>query len=156
MLENIDMEPIILHNFLIKEECQRLIQYYNHNLDKTFVYNMTKPIKVLNSDDLFVKNCLQKITDKCKTLAQVYMDNAEIIHWLNNGYMLPHYDEGDKFAAIVYLNDEYQGGELVLADKKIKPNAGELIIFENGALLHSVNTVIGERYTLSTWFKEQN
>ena len=81
------------------------------------------------------------------------MDNAEIIKWLNGGFMKPHYDEGDEFAAIVYLNNDYSGGELVLDGNIIKPDLGELIIFNNGKILHSVNKVVGERYTLSTWFK---
>ena len=142
-----------IKNFLPDDDCKKLLEFYKNNLDKKFVYNMTEPIKILDSKNALVKECLQKINKQCNSMADVYMDNAEIIRWLNNGYMLPHYDEGDKFAAILYLNDEYQGGELVLENVKIKPKMGELIVFENGVILHSVNTIIGERFTLSTWFK---
>ena len=142
-----------IKNFLSDDACKKLLEFYKNNLNNKFVYHMTEPMKVLNNENALVKECLQKIDKQCNSMADVYMDNAEIIRWLNNGYMPPHRDVGDKFAAILYLNDEYQGGELVLENVKIKPKMGELIVFENGAVLHSVNTIVGERFTLSTWFK---
>lgn len=142
-----------IENFLSNKTCEDLISFYKDNLDKKFVYHMTEPIKVINNENTLVKSCLQKIDAQCNSMADVYMDNAEIIKWLNSGYMPPHHDIGDKFAAIVYLNDDYEGGELMLENLKIKPKTGELIVFENGAVLHGVNTIVGERFTLSTWFK---
>jgi uncharacterized glyoxalase superfamily protein PhnB len=142
-----------IKNFLSVEDCKKLLEFYKNNLGKKFVYNMTEPMKILDSENVLIKTYLQMINKQCNSMADVYMDNAEIIRWLNNGYMPPHHDIGDKFAAIVYLNNDYQGGELVLENTKIKPEVGELIVFENGTVLHSVNVITGERFTLSTWFK---
>jgi len=140
-------------NFLSDNDCGRLIDYYQNNLKDKFRYNSTEPINILDCKDLFVSECLDKVIKKCKSLSNVYLDNAEIIRWLNGGHMEMHVDQGDKYAAITYLNDDYAGGELIIQDYKIKPKRGELIVFENSHILHGVNTVIGERFTLSSWFK---
>lgn len=146
---------LITKNFLSFEDCNKVINFYNNNASKKFKYGTTEPIKIKNCNNYFIKECLQKINEQCIKIGKVYMDNAEVIKWLNEGAMEPHYDIGDEFAAIVYLNSNYEGGELVIEGIEIKPDVGELIIFSNGKLLHSVNKVIGERYTLSTWFKRR-
>jgi hypothetical protein len=140
-------------NFLTAEECNKVIDFYTYNLDKKFTHERTEPIKILNCKDPFINYCLEKIKLKCCRLDSVYMDNAEIINWLDGSFAPPHYDKGDRFAAIIYLNDNYVGGELILNNVKIKLDVGEFIVFDNGNLLHSVNTVTGRRCTLSTWFK---
>jgi len=144
---------LVVKDFLSLIECNTIIDFYNNNLDKKFVYYTTEPIKILNCKNCFIEECLQKINKQCEDIADVYMDNAEVIKWLNSSFMKPHYDVGDELAAIVYLNSNYEGGELVVENVKIKPEIGDLVVFNNGKLLHSVNTVVGERYTLSTWFK---
>ena len=140
-------------NFLGESDCLKLVDYYQNHLNQTFKYNFTKPLSILKCQDPFVMDCLNKVIEKCNTLHKVYLDNAEIIKWLNDGYMDPHYDAGDKFAAVLYLNSNYGGGELVVENITIKPEVGELIIFENSQLLHSVNRIVGERFTLSSWYR---
>ena len=143
----------ITKNFLSFEDCNKVINFYNNNASKKFTYGATEPITIINCNDYFIQGCLQKINKQCIKIAEVCMDNAEVIKWLDGGTMAPHYDVGDEFAAIVYLNSDYKGGELVIEGIEIKPDVGEFIVFSNGKLLHSVNKVVGERYTLSTWFK---
>jgi hypothetical protein len=79
--------------------------------------------------------------------------------------MGPHYDSdygpplndhsGITHGALFYINDDYEGGELVYTEKNIifKPKANTLII-HGGAkeFTHGVKKVTsGERYTLSTF-----
>jgi predicted 2-oxoglutarate/Fe(II)-dependent dioxygenase YbiX len=56
---------------------------------------------------------------------------------------------------VIYLNDDYEGGELIFPhrDVKIKPKAGTFIGFPgNRHYMHGVNEVIGsDRYTFSVW-----
>ena len=146
---------IVIKSFLSFSECDTVINFYNNNLDKKFVYYNTELVGIIECNDCFINECLQKINKKCNDLTKVYMDNAEIVKWVNGSFMGPHYDVNDELSAIVYLNSNYEGGELIVEDVKIKPETGDLIIFKNGKLLHSVNKTIGERYTLATWFKKQ-
>jgi len=67
-----------------------------------------------------------------------------------------HVDERDdvgngstrEYAAVIYLNDDYEGGELRYVDIKldVKPEAGSLMIFKTGPeYLHEVLQVRGDR-----------
>ena len=57
---------------------------------------------------------------------------------------------------LIYLNDDYEGGELGFATHNliIKPKKGDLIIFPgNMHYAHEVFEVLsGTRYTLPIWF----
>ena len=70
-----------------------------------------------------------------------------------------HYDIPD-FTMIMYLNDDFDGGEFEYIDEnnkniKIKPKK-DLVIFSNNQLLHRVLPVtMGVRYSLVCFFKFQ-
>jgi len=59
-------------------------------------------------------------------------------------------------SSILYLNDDYEGGELYFEefDMLIKPTANQLIFFPSGAeFRHEVKPVInGDRYTLASFY----
>jgi len=64
------------------------------------------------------------------------------------------------YSSIVYLNDDYAGGELYFPeyDLLFKPKAGDLVSFpSNAKYIHGVTPVKGvERYTLPIlWYSEQ-
>jgi len=87
--------------------------------------------------------------------------NAHVdqLHDQNNGSVR-------EYAAVLYLNDKYQGGEISYVDLniKIKPDAGSMVIFKTGPkYLHEVKTVVGDvpRYCLpgfifSSWLDNTN
>ena len=79
-------------------------------------------------------------------------------------HMIPHVDAifdtvsklNRDYASIVYLNDDYVGGELsyINLNIEIKPPAGSLMIFKTGSkYLHEVKPVSGNktRYCLPAW-----
>lgn len=74
-----------------------------------------------------------------------------------------HYDGGTKIgravSAIVYLNDNFNGGEIEFPNfsVKIKPQAGMLILFpSNYAYAHIAHPVTaGTKYALVTWIRDQ-
>jgi prolyl 4-hydroxylase len=63
------------------------------------------------------------------------------------------------FSPILYLNDDYTGGELefVHHNVKIKPTAGMLAIFpSNYAYAHIAHPVLtGTKYAIVTWLHDQ-
>ena len=61
-------------------------------------------------------------------------------------------------SSILYLNDDYQGGEIEFKDSKlIKPTAGELVYFVgDGETEHGVRRVIsGERHALVSFYWDE-
>ena len=55
--------------------------------------------------------------------------------------------------SILYLNDDYKGGETVVGDKVIKPKKGKIILFEGNKIKHQVLQIrSGIRYTNPTWY----
>ena len=97
---------------------------------------------------------------------EIYCDGIQTVIWPENVAMPPHQDDRHPdpnrphptpwrfIASVLYLNDEYEGGEIYFPDQKrvIKPVAGQLIAFP-GAWWHGVNAVTkGQRYTAPAWF----
>jgi hypothetical protein len=87
----------------------------------------------------------------------VHLDN----HYLDDGgniVPIPGY-EFDK-SGILYLNDDYKGGEIFFPDQNltIKPDAGSLIVFEGHfSKPHGVKEVkSGPRYNLVTFYEPVN
>jgi hypothetical protein len=60
----------------------------------------------------------------------------------------------NNFTGIIYLNDNYEGGETVIEDRIITPAIGKFIFFQGSKLTHRVNEIVfGSRYTIPCWFK---
>ena len=74
-----------------------------------------------------------------------HIDNIHHSHGQKWGY--PH------VTILLYLNDDYDGGEFVVAGKEIKPNKGSAIVFPaNFMYPHEAKTVIeGTRWSIVAW-----
>ena len=75
-------------------------------------------------------------------------------NWTNN---IPRFLSD--YSSLVYLNDNYEGGELVFPEYNlnIKPKAGDIITFPTNAMyLHAVNKIkSGTRYNVVLkWFRQ--
>jgi hypothetical protein len=72
------------------------------------------------------------------------------------GNWVPNHTPDRAFSTIVYLNDNFEGGEIVfpLQNTRIKPLEGLLVGFPSGSeFVHEVLSVTrGRRYTLPMWF----
>jgi hypothetical protein len=134
-------------SFLTVEECNSYINYFNND-DKIKKYRDTFTLGI--NDTLL----LNKLKDVFKIDKLQNPDNLEIVQWPKDSFMGPHYDTGDSLAFIIYLNENYKGGETVIENLKIKPRTGKIVIFSNGKLEHEVNKIEeGTRYTLIGWYK---
>ena len=142
---------LILENFISDEKCEELISHYIWNSSFAFKHGDTYP---LNTPLVF------GVTDRIENIAKSLDPRAklslcQIVKWPIHSKMNQHLDpEGDLFAVIVYLNDNYIGGETCFeGDPVCKPETGKLIMFSNCEIPHSVNEVVeGTRYTLALWF----
>ena len=146
----------IKKKFITKRQCDELINLYNKNQYQSFRYptNNTYPLNVEEIPKITekIKQICYKFNNRCK------LDTHQIVMWPSGSSMQPHFDENDIFACLVYLNDEYSGGETCFKrkfflNKVVKPEVGKLVIFSNSKILHWVNEVKnGTRYTLALWF----
>jgi len=72
--------------------------------------------------------------------------------------MHEHFDGGrpNDIATLIYLNDDYLGGEIYFPDYNIsyKPEPGDLVCFpDNPNFIHGVKSISqGYRYTMPRWF----
>lgn len=91
----------------------------------------------------------------------IYTTESYLSLWLPEAYSGVHSDshaglEFVMFSTVVYLNDDYEGGEIYFPnqDVEIKPSAGDMVIFPGGGheYMHGVKPVIsGRRYTIAMW-----
>lgn len=85
------------------------------------------------------------ITDFYRLMQPIYPDLLQIMSWPVGIHMPPHADNANPdgsphamahrdFSAIVYLNDDYQGGEFYFTalDTVVKPKKGMLVAFTAG------------------------
>lgn len=105
-------------------------------------------VDIKNQDD---KMNYSDISSRCGCASEI---KPYITAWKETDDQLEHKDN-DEFTAIIYLNDNYEGGELNFPslDMSIKPTKGSLI-FWPGYLTHSVSPVTsGIRYTMPMFLK---
>ena len=97
---------------------------------------------------------------------QVYSDTIQVVSW-NGPAMPPHQDDRHpdgrphktpwrEWASVIYLNSDFDGGELYFPDASdlsiYKPVTGSLVFFE-GWRWHGVHAVTqGVRYTSPGWY----
>lgn len=120
--------------------------------------------------DLYLK-CLQQYIHENNL--DITTDNLGIGRWLVREYAagsemsahIDHYSyvkDGEhavtpKFTIILYINDDYEGGEIHFLNDNItiKPKAGSVVIFPSN-LLHEVKAVIsGNRYMTQSYIYEK-
>jgi hypothetical protein len=150
-------------NFISIIDCDNIIDIFKKNKHNTSFYplNYTNILKVNLIESLLLNSIKNKVTTHCESLtnSKIFLDNCEIVEWPTNSYHPSHYDSiNDIFSCVIYLNDNFDGGETYFSDSKIiKPKKGSCLTFSNSKYKHSVNKINnGIRYTLSSWFTRTN
>jgi hypothetical protein len=84
-------------------------------------------------------------------------EKVPLVKFEKNYKMNEHADTTGDFAAIYYINDDYDGGEINFMDHnlKIKPKSNSFVTFPSNAdYWHEVLENTGkERYSATNWFK---
>jgi len=168
-----DPKPVMeIPNFLTDEECDELIKLYNQKEaapQKDDEYWGGR-IRFLYKEDVG-EHLRHKLYNVRVTMSRQhfgeYMYSAQgepiqLVMWPKGYKMPPHSDYGvvneyphREFASVIYLNDDYAGGELVLPKEriKLKPKRGTLLTFRGGKVWHGVAEIkSGTRYTCICWY----
>jgi hypothetical protein len=93
----------------------------------------------------------------------LYHEPYQALKYRSGEFYKAHYDGGTEsgrsISAVVYLNDDYEGGEIEFPNFKIKlkPEKGMLILFpSNYAYAHIAHPVTkGTKYSLVTWIHDR-
>lgn len=137
---------ICCDNYLTEDKCQQYITLYTDHEEQSYVYNDTNPLPI-NDDELIA--CISRDFG-----VQFKLDNLEIVKRSVGSFMGNHVDNGDSMSFILYLNDNFEGGETVLGnDTVIRPKTGRILVFTNGTLVHRVEKITrGDRFVIAGWF----
>jgi len=148
--------------------CDKIINFHNrykHEFSTKFsdriILNLYPIIASLTNDEFDSDiDVIKKVTADLSTHIQTIDQNAfinyhHITEWRTGVYQPTHKDyQYHPYTTILYLNDEFEGGETIIEGEKIKPEKGALLTFPGNIVNHSVNEVInGTRYTIAAWHK---
>tara|TARA_Y100000004_G_scaffold136014_1_gene153944 strand:+ start:135 stop:548 length:414 start_codon:yes stop_codon:yes gene_type:complete len=137
-----------MEDFLSKKECEYLIEVFNKSKNLVSKHKNRYRLKV---DPI---NLLTKINKQFNFYNFLKPDNCEIVMWPPSSSMDMHIDEGDKMSFLLYLNDNFDGGETVVEDVIVKPKQGKILIFSNGIMKHKVKKIKkNNRFMLAGWYK---
>lgn len=102
-------------------------------------------------------------TERYEMHEYLYHEPYQALKYRPGEFYKAHYDGGTEsgrsISAVIYLNDDYEGGEIEFPNFKIKlkPEKGMLILFpSNYAYRHIAHPVLsGTKYSLVTWIHDR-
>ena len=179
---------LVIENYLSDEDCQHLINYFHENVNQNSrnvnsVYNgrviyyetlpVSEPVRALMK--LIHDDCARRLTEFYQESETIYPEASHLVKWppgtslgdhADNAYANgdPNYVSWRSHSAVLYLNDDFEGGEFYFqknrqVDQKegvIHPKKGLLITFRGGlSHIHGVLQVkSGLRMTFPMWFTQ--
>lgn len=160
------MNLMILDDYLIHNECDELCELFHntqtrHNSNDIWSNRVKWPIY----SDYYKQKLDNERTMLCETYfnKKFKIDNLNMTIWKEGHEMHPHSDYGARkefphreYASLIYLNDQYEGGELYIPELnfEMKPKKGQLVCFQGGKYMHGVKKILkGERLTSICWFQ---
>jgi hypothetical protein len=156
-------------NFLSSVECCWLIKFFkeyqpthgNVDLDRRLILRLLKMEEELTDDVAFspadpIKLITSKITNHITGIAEnTFINYHQLVAWPETTFQKTHLDWSyHTYTSIIYLNDDFQGGQTEVADTMISPKSGKIVTFQGNIIPHQVMPIIGNtRYTLAVWYK---
>ena len=164
-------------SFLSDEECDLIVAWFNSTPkvinNGHYLFN-GKTIDYANVQNTQIKRIMNAFKLESTILARrlfaenlLYCDYTAVVLWEPGSGMVIHSDNSDlegnpnychwrNYSGVLYLNDDFQGGETFFPDYGpyfIKPKKGKLALYPAGTeYKHAVSTVVGTRYTMPIWF----
>jgi predicted 2-oxoglutarate/Fe(II)-dependent dioxygenase YbiX len=161
---------IIIENFVSPEDCKLVLDSIDDSIVWVSYTQEGIPDKVSkNLHDKkeaygILKNAIDKLQNEIETHFGRSLEEGfpGIRVWSVGDYQPLHADGEDPegnpneayivdYGSVIYLNDDYEGGEIYFPDQQIeiKPKAGTVVFFpSNNMFIHGVKEITkGERYT---------
>ncbi len=169
-------------DFLPVGPCRDLVGFFlanigqlgGHNATPAFSHRQINYARIPNTEPVknLMNQCRWRIADVIREAygaRQVYPNYTDLVHWPVGKGMGVHadnaYEDGSPnqfpwrtYSAVLYLNDEYEGGATYFPGPgiEVQPAAGKLIVFGAGIeFRHGVRPISGgDRYTMPLWFTD--
>jgi len=162
----------VIPNFLSDEEIEYMLTHLQETRRTSFVSqkdNEGNPTSWIHNYQGIVDkyNIFERVLDEVKkaynhdNIKKKDLEYLNIARWDKGTKLTLHVDDlgyvtDNHLPTLIYLNDDYEGGELGFATHNlvIKPKRGDLIMFPgNMHYAHEVFEVLsGVRYTVPIWF----
>lgn len=186
MISSVNTSSELVHRFdnvVSESTCKALREYMDKTIKRKENYDVNEvpwfEDEMVNYEQITDKNIVDLIRPVRSTVVelasncfgiQLYPHFSDLVLWRTGRRMQTHQDDGGlehgflfprKVSCVVYLNDDFTGGETVIKTEHdtpyiSKPKQGSVVIFlSDSRCEHSVNEVLsGDRYTLPMWFTD--
>jgi len=173
--------PHIQNNFLTNEECDAIVAFTNDNIhlfdshdsdhgfwSKRVINHHMIPNQQLQNRLISISHSVAAILSQLASDKRpLFPDTLQIVRWLNGYELHPHADKENPngsahpfpwrdFGTVIYLNDDFDGGQIYWPNKGIEwnPVKGSLAVFPGTSeYLHGVRNVPnGVRYTIPSFY----
>ena len=169
---------VYVENFITPDECTKLVEYFKEKEGwQPVAFYGSYGMSILHDPDLQKFGLPAEYFDTLKERLKDAVEDAHSIEvrtvsthaqkWIKGAYANWHSDNSDmegnptawevsKLVCLLYLNDDYEGGQLAFRDHdiSISPSAGMLVTFPGG--IHNVHAVTevteGVRYTIGAFW----
>ena len=147
-----------------------LIEFFNSNLLKTYVWDETR-VFPQDKTGVGVGGDMHNLPPMYHKLVQVVkqikahvshdkrfetLQNVEIVKYPAGSQKGWHYDSARTTttgASITYINDDYIGGHTIVEGVDVQPLSGRTVYFDGMEFRHGVSNVLKrDRYTISMWY----
>jgi predicted 2-oxoglutarate/Fe(II)-dependent dioxygenase YbiX len=141
----------IYQNYVSQIEINEILEFFNKNIKdvKTHIDSVYRFNGISLLDNINNISFLKKLN-------YTNYDRIRIQHVDKNVDMItnPH-KHHHAYSFVVFLNDEYEGGELIFDNVTFKPKVGQLICFSGNEPHYVKNVTNGDRYTLVSFFNDK-
>lgn len=143
----------IEHNIVNNSECDELISWYQTNQSMSVRYDNNNVYR-FEGIDILQKLYLFSVTEKILGTAEI--DRIRIQHVDKEIDVVEEFHSHvTPYSFIIFLNDDFEGGELIFNNITIKPKKGQMVYF-SGEEKHYVKRVTnGHRYSLVCFLKSK-
>ena len=140
----------IYHNYLSKDDCDWIISYYNNN--KNDIFRETNEYVTnyegieIGDDTNFILN--KKFDMKLVEYLRIQKTDINVIPNL-----VPHTHQ-TPFNFVIFLNENFNGGDLFIDNKYIRPKMGTMIYFTGDEEHYPTPVSKGERYVIACFLSK--
>lgn len=152
----------LVKNFLSTEQCSKIIESLPIQEEIRLLDSGLSTIGTWHKNKITDQRCSLNVDNNLLKLLEKFLpndlsyvsDRMYVTKYDTEQKCTPHIDPAD-ITAIILLNNNFDGGELIINKKKVPLEMGDAIIFSD-KLVHSVNKITnGTRYALSIWLNIQ-
>ena len=159
-------EIITIDNFLSKEQCDWFIRLFNAETtefaepgERFGLDLLPQHLEILHLDQIYHYREVKFIAAQWARLvpvANAFPDYMQVVRRAPGAFLGPHVDFEDRvYSSIIYLNDDFSGGETRVGNRIIEPEVGKCFGLYGSHVQHELHEVRdGSRYILIVWFRD--